>query len=271
MNSTNNTESSFLFSQLASENQIPYFVIGLIATICLLIISFLILFKKTGSSTSKSQDVRKNVNHPTIVLCGPSGAGKTALFNKFTLDEPKTTVTSLEANMANNVTLDNSKKFTLVDYPGHTKLHYKLMSALPTYTDLKGIIFVVDSTVDPKNLTDTAQYLYEILSITEKFSNGIEILLACNKNELFTARPPKKIKDALENEIDKIIKRQKRGLGSVSNGDAEDEDNVSPLLSATFGSNGFNFNGLEGEVSILEGSVLKNKVGKWEEWIDEKL
>ncbi|CCH58827.1 hypothetical protein TBLA_0A10490 [Henningerozyma blattae CBS 6284] len=241
-------------------------------------------------SNLSSANSKEKISSPTIILAGPSDSGKTSLFNKLSYDDSTIlTVTSQEPNIANNFKLSNSNNsFTLIDYPGHIKLHYKLLNNLKNFKNLKGLIFLVDSTIDPKNLTDTAQFLYDILVITENtkyFNNGVDILLACNKSELFTSRPVKKILETLEFEIDKIIKRQKSSLGSAStvlasgiqrkgrSNEDDDENNDgtdSPLFNAVIGSQGFKFSALEGTFDVLDGSVQKNKTSKWEEWIDER-
>nr|2GED_A Chain A, Signal recognition particle receptor beta subunit [Saccharomyces cerevisiae]2GED_B Chain B, Signal recognition particle receptor beta subunit [Saccharomyces cerevisiae] len=145
---------------------------------------------------------------PSIIIAGPQNSGKTSLLTLLTTDSVRPTVVSQEPLSAADY---DGSGVTLVDFPGHVKLRYKLSDYLKTRAKfVKGLIFMVDSTVDPKKLTTTAEFLVDILSITESScENGIDILIACNKSELFTARPPSKIKDALESEIQKVIERRK--------------------------------------------------------------
>lgn len=98
----------------------------------------------------------------------------------------------------------------------------------------------------------------------------MDILIACNKSESFTARPSSKINDALENEIQKIIERRKKSLNEVERKVNEDEDTENSL-DVLQSANGFKFANMEGSVVAFEGSVSKNNISKWQKWIDEKL
>lgn len=182
---------------------------------------------------------------------------------------------SQEPNIAADYMLPSaakSFKFKLMDFPGHIKLRYQLFETLKESSSIKGLIFVVDSTVDPQKLTETAEFLYEILTITERNPEGVDILIACNKCESFTARPPAKIRDALEKEIGKIVERKMKSLSSVktqldANADEKDADDDALELNS---SHGFKFDALDGNIVAMEGSVSKQKIDKWDCWIDER-
>ncbi|CCF58315.1 hypothetical protein KAFR_0E01610 [Kazachstania africana CBS 2517] len=203
-------------------------------------------------------------NTPAVLLAGPSGSGKTALFTLITTGSIRNTVTSQQINIERNF----RPSVSLIDYPGSTKLHYKLIEDIKNNDRIKVIVFVMDATTDPKELDTTAEFLVDILNVSEAKSEPIDILIACNRSESFTARPPLKIKEALEKEIGKIIQRKKKSLGKVSKDideDVEDQDDV-----ALFNVNteNFKFSMLEGSVDVVAGSVHKRNIGKWEEWIE---
>ncbi|CDO94713.1 unnamed protein product [Kluyveromyces dobzhanskii CBS 2104] len=238
--------------------------------------AFLLIVQKTSANVIPGASKQKN-RAPTFIIAGLPQTGKTSLFNLLSTDSNKPTVMSQEPNVAEDYMLPSSHKnfkFKLIDFPGHAKFRSELLQTIKDSSQLKGLIYVIDSTVNPKDLVDTAELLYEILSVTELRPDGVDILLACNKSESFVARPPLKIKDALEAEITEIIKRKSKSLmrnskktsnGSVS---AEDEDDE-PTALQQFG-NGFQFDRIDGNVDSKEGSVLKNEVDKWECWIDER-
>lgn len=210
----------------------------------------------------------KTINKsPTFIIAGPSFSGKTSLFNALTTDEFKYTLMSQDINVANNYMLPSvtkSAKFKLMEFPGHIKLRYKLLNTIKDSVYLKGLIFMVDSTMDPPKLAEAAEFLHEILIITERRPGGIDILIACNKSESFASRPALKIKEALEKEISKILIRKAKNVKEMSN-----EDNGDNSLEVT--SKGvFEFGLLDGSVDSLEGSVLKKDIEKWECWIDER-
>ena len=196
-------------------------------------------------------------------------------FIQLTTGDVRNTVTSQEVNIKKKY----ENKVNLIDFPGHVKLHYKLIDSLKNTEHIKGLIFVVDATTDPKKLTDTAEFLLDILSITEVSKEPIDILIACNKSESFTARPPNKIKEALEKEVSLAIERQKKSLSEVNQkadlgagaDDATDDNENAGFLENFNGDTKFTFSMLEGEVDATKGSVLKKDISNWEEWLDDKL
>ncbi|SCU93928.1 LAFA_0F18976g1_1 [Lachancea sp. 'fantastica'] len=214
---------------------------------------------------------------PTFIIAGPSGSGKTSLFNVLTTDTVKPTVMSQVPNVAEDYMLPStakSFKFKLMEFPGHVKLRYRLFDTLKESTALKGLIFVVDSTVDPQKLAETAEFLYDILALTERFPEGVDIMIACNKSESFSSRPPLKIRDALEKEIGKVIERKAKSLSAVKkSGETLGETGADDSGAASLdfqGLRAFNFDALDGNVDAIEGSVSKGEIEKWECWIDER-
>ena len=213
---------------------------------------------------------------PTLFVAGPSNSGKSTLFGWLTTETLKNTVISQEPNVANDFLLESGDKIVkLIEFPGHLKLRYKLLNSLKNSTNIKGLMYVIDSTVDPKELVETAEFLYQILNITEnRTHNGVKILIACNKSESFTARPPQKIKDVLELEITEIIKRKKQSLGTVHkavNTNNEDEENATENEQVLDSLKVFKFDALEGNVTVLDGSVTKNKLNKWKDWMHDAI
>lgn len=244
---------------------------------CILVMvatAFLLILQKTSGSIVPGSST--NINRaPTFIIAGLSNSGKTSLFNLLTLDAVKPTVMSQESNVADDYMLPSSHRnfrFKLVDFPGHFKFRSELLSLIRESPQLKGLLFVVDSTTNPKNMTEVAELLYELINVTERRPDGVDILLACNKSESFTARPPLKVKTALENEIQEIIARKIKSLKSTSTHDSSDDDDVdddAPLLHTQY-STRFTFDRMDGNVDALDGSVLKENIDKWECWIDER-
>ncbi|CAI4945053.1 ANM_HP_G0122760.mRNA.1.CDS.1 [Saccharomyces cerevisiae] len=235
---------------------------------CLLVIGTTIALIAVQKASSKT-GIKQKSYQPSIIIAGPQNSGKTSLLTLLTTDSVRPTVVSQEPLSAADY---DGAGVTLVDFPGHVKLRYKLSDYLKTRAKfVKGLIFMVDSTVDPKKLTTTAEFLVDILSITESScENGIDILIACNKSESFTARPPSKIKDALESEIQKVIERRKKSLNEVER-KTNEEDYAENTLDVLQSTDGFKFANLEASVVAFEGSINKRKISQWREWIDEKL
>lgn len=249
----------------------------LLAIILVLVTSsfLLILQRNTGRLIPNAKTANKN-REPTFVIAGPSYSGKTCLYNLLTMDKLRNTVMSQEPSVTHSFKLPGSPAVRLMEFPGHLKLRGKLLTELKNSTNIKGLIYVIDSTVDPKELTKTAEFLFQIIQLTEREKNGVDILLACNKSDSFAARQPLKIKSVLETEIEKIIQRKRNSLDTVSGslnrtneGEDKEEsewDNMELFESA----NGFRFEVLEGNVDAFEGSVSKRNIGKWDCWIRER-
>ncbi|KAE8554592.1 hypothetical protein EYB25_003132 [Talaromyces marneffei] len=197
----------------------------------------------------------------------------------------------------------NAVKYVLRDTPGHGKLRSAQLTQLQAElsskkkkkkkkdtSSIRGIIFFVDAASlaeGAENLRDYAGYLYDILLVLQKvvLSKGtsvkaganVPILVAANKQDLFTALPSGSVKQKLESEIDRIRQTRQKGLSDVSAGPEHDEDEDEVL-----GGDGvaFTFQGLEDDISVKVDVVggfakVENEkdtasatgIRKWEEWI----
>ena len=98
------------------------------------------------------------------------------------------------------------------------------------------------------------------------------MLIAANKQDLFTALPPGAVKERLEGEIERVRVSRRKGLVTVGEEGAEVEGE--DVLGGD-GEEKFSFEILEQEfgieVDVLGGAVKGEEAGKgvrrWEEWI----
>jgi len=176
------------------------------------------------------------------------------------------------------------RKFLVVDTPGHGKLRHFAMESITNPQHLKGIVFVVDATNvsdGSSGLTEAAEYLHDILltlqkrytsSKTSKGPTEVSFLIAPNKLDLFTALPPKLVRNILENEISKL--RSTRSKGLLDAGVGVDEDAVDERDVLGGGGEGkFDFGLMEEYnvlVKVVGGNVLGAEgadVSQWWEWI----
>lgn len=161
----------------------------------------------------------------TVVVCGASGAGKTALLhtliNESDGDSGKLpmTTTSLVANVAymnitsgDNTDEDSNNKaeaVRLVDYPGHPSLSTKLTSLLlPDQT--ARVVFTIDAT---KPVTDGVAILYksiftnnQVRKAWEASGETLSILIVCTKEDDKKAKNYKRMKIQIRNELDRLRK-----------------------------------------------------------------
>lgn len=171
---------------------------------------------------------------------------------------------------------------------------------------LKGIIFMIDSTNDFKSdksndyWEQVAEWLVYLLDRLEQLNHPTNLLLACNKNESFISRPPNKIKSFLEMKIGQVLSRNKSSMlidlsnnssykhnfttitssatSSTSTSSTNNNNktryirsNDSPLLDLFPDPSKFKFDSLETSVEVLGGSVLKQNIDPWKQWIEEHL
>lgn len=238
----------------------------------------------------------KKANTPTFLIIGANNSGKTSLYYKLKAtaeddddrDNLVSTISSLSSNES-MITLpfaDKSigKSFRLIDYPGHLKydklLKQKILQDIGL-KNLKGVIVVVDSSSMSVNQDGKVKLIcekiYNILSQTEKLPNGVDILFAVNKTDLFDSLPVHRLKLLLEQGMNDYITSEltKTGIDNEEDdeeeGNAQDFETTRQLWSIIMAKKKFAFEILEGNMEFVPGSVLKNKTEAWENWFDEKV
>jgi len=195
-------------------------------------------------------------------------------------------------------------KYQLLDTPGHGKLRgvhglSSLETALGSKNSKnkpKGVVFMVDAAALGEadgSLRDAAGYLHDVLFLLQrrvstsgrsamKASTALPVLVAANKQDLFSALPSGSVRDKLENEIDRIRKSRSRGLMDASeklnSGGREEEE----ILGGDDGQGSFTFSQLEEEfgihVEVVGGAVKADGeadalagVRRWEGWFGSYL
>ncbi|EXJ59571.1 hypothetical protein A1O7_03717 [Cladophialophora yegresii CBS 114405] len=257
-----------------------------------------------------TQNARSKVT-PTFLLLGPSGAGKTSLASLLQkrssnpedseADAALTRVSQVSSTvsllLSPSIPLGSNKyrsendahlkdkqptPYVLIDTPGHGKLRLEAALSQIQNPGLRGVIFVVDSTVldasDSSISRDTAVYLHDTLLAIQrrkaiaKTATKIPVLVAANKQDLFTALPTGAVRERLETEIERVRVSQSKGLGRV--GEDTDADTEDDILGGG-GEEKFSFKLMAEEyginIDVLGGAVKGEEAGKgvrrWEEWI----
>jgi signal recognition particle receptor subunit beta len=153
------------------------------------------------------------------------------------------------------------------------------------------LIYVVDSAVVSASagLTEAAEYLHDVLLLlqkrhtqgkTSKDPNAVPVLVAANKQDVFSSMPAGLVKSKLEEEIAKV--RQTRSKGLLDSGIGMDEggggDEEANWL-GEYGAKEFRFQQMEEhgvDVKVVGGNVRgegeeKGAVGEWWAWVGENL
>jgi signal recognition particle receptor subunit beta len=152
------------------------------------------------------------------------------------------------------------------------------------------LIYVVDSAAlsASAGLTEAAEYLHDVLLLlqkrhtqgkTSKDPNAVPVLVAANKQDVFSSLPAGLVKSKLEGEIAKV--RQTRSKGLLDSGIGMDEgggdDEVNWL--GEYSAKDFRFQQMEEhgvDVKVVGGNVRgegeeKGVVGEWWAWVGENL
>ncbi|CBF70783.1 hypothetical protein AN5819.2 [Aspergillus nidulans FGSC A4] len=196
----------------------------------------------------------------------------------------------------------NPTKYRVKDTPGHGKLRgsqglselVSMSTTKDTKSRLRGVLFMVDTAAisETEALRDAASYLYDVLLILQKraLQRGkssaraaaeIPVLIAANKQDLFTALPPGSVREKLEAEIDRIRKSKSKGImdASADDGNGEGEDDI---LGSYDLKDTFSFRALKDEIGVqvdVVGGAVKGDDGdevgagvrRWEEWVGQCL
>jgi hypothetical protein len=166
----------------------------------------------------------------TLLLCGPSLAGKTALFYQLVHPpEPqqqnglrlRQTVKSLKTNtgFVTITTNNNNVVWRVLDTPGHWGAEKMLSTVLlhnnNNTTKLKSIILVLDAT---QPVSKAADYLYALLVLQQSQSQQYNLLVACHKSKAPKAKNVRRLKLQLRTELERLSQlNNKEEGGSIQN------------------------------------------------------
>ncbi|KAJ5122876.1 hypothetical protein N7526_009813 [Penicillium atrosanguineum] len=190
----------------------------------------------------------------------------------------------------------NPIRYRLKDTPGHGKLRtsqgiaelQSMSSSKDVKTKIRGLLFMIDTAalVDEANLPGRRNLPPRCFAGSSEAVNGqgksstkreadIPVLVAANKQDLFTSLPPGSVREKLEAEIDRIRKSKTKGLmdASMDSGLDAEED----VLGDDDAQGVFTFKLLEQvgiKVDVVGGAVKGDPqeeygsgVRRWEEWI----
>lgn len=173
----------------------------------------------------------------------------------------------------------------MIDTPGHGKLRAEQALSHLEEPSLSGIIYVVDAASlgsgDGASLKDSALYLHDVLLLLQQRKTGkggtkakteVPVLVAANKQDLFTALPPGAVRERLEGEIERV--RQSKSKGLVDMGESREKDDENSVLGGG-AEEKFSFKMLEEEYGLrieeaggaVQGEEAGKGVERWEHWI----
>lgn len=257
------------------------------------------LYRKAAAAT----------NIPTFLLVGPSGGGKTAfatLAERNTTTQTHTSTTPLTVSAIlpsphipassqyrspGDPAFERSRRFLLLDTPGHGKLRHFATAQLADPKNVRAIVFVLDAAAiaEEAGLNEAAEYLHDVLLALQqrytsaKSSKGpkeIPVLVAANKMDLFTALPANLVRYQLEKAITEVRSSRAKALrdaGAALSGGEDEVDEDKEWLGEG-GEGSFEFSQMQEigtTVDVVGGNVVSGKEGvdvaAWWAWMAEHL
>jgi len=220
----------------------------------------------------------------SLLLVGPSDAGKTAIFSTLVYKQTLPTYTSLQTNSSIISVSSSNKTLQIVDIPGHPRIRDQFLEHLP---DAKAVLFVVDTNTISRNGAAVAEHLHHILHALTSLppsqtlprlvvlAHKSDLLKTSSSSTTCSSQAITRVKTILERELEKRRASQYGGVGVEGLGAEGDRSDMGGLECSGSGGGSFRFAEWEsGEVEFLMTFV---KVGTDEkddgltvlrEWID---
>jgi signal recognition particle receptor subunit beta len=182
----------------------------------------------------------------TILLCGPSMAGKTCVFGHLIQQQQQqqqqnnpsstTTCCTVKSIKSNTAYLQvHGETWRLLDTPGHWGPD-KLLQMVPL-SQVQRIVVVVDST---QPVAQAADYLYALWTNSAVSSNNNNnnnnIMIACHKSQHHKAKNTRRIKLQLRSELERLSKLKGHDDAAAVDRNWEEILNVTPLCASNVGS-----------------------------------
>jgi len=166
-----------------------------------------------------------------VLLCGPPGGGKTALFHRLAFDRAVDTVPSMEYSAVFTSLAGapaGAAPVKLMDYPGAPQLRASLLRSA---RQCSGVVVLVDAAGAPAHLQAAADVLFDLLTDPAVARAAPRFMVAASRADAPGARAAPQLRERLEAEVERL--RGSRGTvmqaseGALKDaGGAEDQ----PLL-----------------------------------------
>jgi signal recognition particle receptor subunit beta len=227
-----------------------YGIPGIVVLVLVLLVTILALRARNKPAAAIGHSYghtkpKTRVKRDLVLVCGHTGAGKTAFVQQLCYNTaPATVMSTMESTHA----LENEEgesKVDLVDLPGHPRLRPLTRDYLRR---AKGLILVVDSSAS--SLTETAELCVDVFSRLPYYiasssvvgnashhhnddedddSYVLPILVVCTKSDLITSKTVSRIQSSLQTEITRLKKERANELSlhrqKQHREEEEDEDN----------------------------------------------
>eukprot|EP00095_Tigriopus_kingsejongensis_P012722 maker-scaffold43_size480169-snap-gene-1.19 protein:Tk12722 transcript:maker-scaffold43_size480169-snap-gene-1.19-mRNA-1 annotation:"hypothetical protein DAPPUDRAFT_205698" len=203
---------------------------------------------------------RKRTRGQKVLICGPCESGKTTLFAQLLHEKNVETYTSTKENSGVFISPGRTA-VPVVDIPGHERLRVKYLEEYKN--QIRAVIYMVDSSTLQKQLRDTAEYLFNIISHPVIHAKRPSILVLCNKQDLSLAKGPSVIQRELEKEMELLRGIHSRTLQGTNNQSTERAEIGKPGES-------FQFSHLPMKVEFCEASAQSHEsLSELKKWLSQ--
>ncbi|KAJ2783474.1 hypothetical protein H4R18_001683 [Coemansia javaensis] len=210
----------------------------------------------------------------SVVIAGPMGAGKTALWCY--LRFPGTAATQAVPRTQTSMGVNASEAVVggvpayLVDVPGHQKFGADRDAHLASAS---AVVFVVDSAEAARDARPAAEALYDVLASSGLVERECPVLVLCNKQDDALAASNARVRALLEAEIDALRASRQQALDSLGAAAHDDAERAADFLG--FEGKQFSFEDLAQPVQFNEASMALGRsaggLEMIETWIAESL
>ncbi|KAG9093333.1 hypothetical protein FRC06_011563 [Ceratobasidium sp. 370] len=175
---------------------------------------------------------RPSSRRSTVLILGPSDAGKTAIHTSLAFGHALPSHTSIQTNETLYKT-SPGRTLRLVDVPGHPRLREQFADHLG---DAAGVVFVVDTATVSRNGPAVAEHLHLILralSAIPASQQAPPLLIHAHKSDLVQKQQQsvaiQRVTAVLERELEKRRVAHAGGVGVEGLGEAGEDVDVSGL------------------------------------------
>ena len=163
----------------------------LLTVILSLLIPVLYIFRSSKKSSSRK-----------LVIFGPVGGGKSAIYHRLRFGRVVPTVSSMTVTSATFVPNGlEGKPMHIVDVPGSGRLRAQLLEQV---SDASALLCVLDGTQLSVQAREAAGVLFEVLSHEPVARRKLPVLVAVNKVDSPGAATPTAARKAIEQEVQRV-------------------------------------------------------------------
>lgn len=209
---------------------------------------------------------RSPSNRNLVLILGVSNSGKTTLFTQLVFNKVMSTQTSMTQNSGTAVfaktDVCKEKKVEFVDIPGNDKVRKKFFDMHKK--NAAALVFVVDSSTLQRDLKDFALYMYEVFTDEQLAKLKMNVLIACNKQDIELAKGESVVRSSLEKEIELLRKLSSSALKSTSESKSATKLAMKSGADSTFSFDDLKYLSVDfEESSFLDATSINKSVGSW--------